>query len=354
MSDKSSILGLPYIKPSQSQKHVTHNEAVRMLDALVQLSVKARDEGTPPATFAEGDRYIVPNGATDAWAGQDGAVAVAVQDFWVFYTPLSGWQAYVENEAIPVVYDGSSWIQLPKGLDEADLKNVAQVGINAASNATNRLTVASAATLFTHDGDDHRLKINKAANVDTASLLFQSNWIGHAEMGLTGGKNFSVRVSDDGSSFVDALSADAATGIVRFPAGINFGQQTLNGYEQGSWTPRLLFGDDDTGMDYAKQEGLFTRIGNVVVLQCSITLNAKGSGTGDAEIDGLPFAPEPRSYPGQLAFVQGGAGLNAPGCRMIAGDKISLLNSDPTGLIKLTDANFTNSATLKITCVHTI
>lgn len=32
-------LGLPYILPSQAQKHVTHNEAIKALDALIHLSV---------------------------------------------------------------------------------------------------------------------------------------------------------------------------------------------------------------------------------------------------------------------------------------------------------------------------
>lgn len=33
--DQTSHLKLPYIAPSQAQKHVTHNEAIGALDALV-------------------------------------------------------------------------------------------------------------------------------------------------------------------------------------------------------------------------------------------------------------------------------------------------------------------------------
>ena len=35
MTDTSSNLKLPFILPSQAQKHVTHNEALQILDALV-------------------------------------------------------------------------------------------------------------------------------------------------------------------------------------------------------------------------------------------------------------------------------------------------------------------------------
>ena len=74
-AETTELLGLPYIAPSQAQKHVTHNEASRTLDALVQLAVKSRDLAAPPADPAPGRRHIVAAGATGAWAGKDGQVA---------------------------------------------------------------------------------------------------------------------------------------------------------------------------------------------------------------------------------------------------------------------------------------
>ena len=58
-------LSLPYIMPSQAQKHVTHNEALRALDILVQLAVLDRDLTVPPSAPDEGDRHIVAAAATD-------------------------------------------------------------------------------------------------------------------------------------------------------------------------------------------------------------------------------------------------------------------------------------------------
>jgi len=57
--DASSNLNLPFIIAAQAQKHVTHNEAVRALDALVQLMVLDKDLASPPGSPAEGSRYIV-------------------------------------------------------------------------------------------------------------------------------------------------------------------------------------------------------------------------------------------------------------------------------------------------------
>ncbi|KKM25255.1 hypothetical protein LCGC14_1596850, partial [marine sediment metagenome] len=50
MSDVSANLTLPFLQPSQAQKHVTHNEALQRLDLLVQLSVLDRDLTAPPGS----------------------------------------------------------------------------------------------------------------------------------------------------------------------------------------------------------------------------------------------------------------------------------------------------------------
>ena len=56
MSDTLN-LALPYLAASQAQKHVTHNEALTLLDGLVQLSVKSRVVAAPPGSPIDGDRY---------------------------------------------------------------------------------------------------------------------------------------------------------------------------------------------------------------------------------------------------------------------------------------------------------
>ena len=206
MSDTSANLALPYIAPSQAQKHVTHNEALQILDAVAQLSVLARDQTAPPAAPVAGARYIVAAGATGAWDGQDNQVASWTGSGWIFLAPRTGWRAWVEAEDDTVTWYDGIW-QHAQGPD-----NVASLGVNASADMTNRLSVSSDATLLTHDGAGHQLKINKAGETDTASLLFQSNWSGRAEMGLTGGDAWSIKVSADGTGWTEALAIDPATG----------------------------------------------------------------------------------------------------------------------------------------------
>ena len=52
--DQTNNLNLPYIMPQQAQKHVTHNEALRDLDTIVQLAALDRDLAAPPASPAPG------------------------------------------------------------------------------------------------------------------------------------------------------------------------------------------------------------------------------------------------------------------------------------------------------------
>jgi hypothetical protein len=108
--DITPNLALPYIMAAQAQKHVTHNEAIRVLDAIVQISVLDRDLDTPPATPAEGDRYIVGTSPTGAWAGEAGHIAAWQDGAWAFYPPQVGWLAWVGDENVLLAYDGAQWM----------------------------------------------------------------------------------------------------------------------------------------------------------------------------------------------------------------------------------------------------
>jgi hypothetical protein len=116
MSDTTTNLLLPYILAAQAQKHVTHNEALRMLDGLVQLSVRDRDLTASPLNPVAGDRYIVASGATGAWSGWDGDIALYGDGLWFRLPKQIGWRAWVEDEAALVVWEGSQWDDLSGGL----------------------------------------------------------------------------------------------------------------------------------------------------------------------------------------------------------------------------------------------
>ena len=206
--DFSANLNLPYLLSNQAQKHVTMNESLRRLDAIVHLSVISQIETSPPSDPAEGDRYIAAANSTGDWVGADGHVVSFQDGAWAVYPPQKGWLAWLEAESKLVAYDGASWIETG-GQIASEI-----FGINTNADAYNRLSIRAAASLFSHEGAGHQLKINKASETDTASVLFQSNWSGRAEIGLTGSDDFLLKTSPDGQNFAPTILARPSTGNV--------------------------------------------------------------------------------------------------------------------------------------------
>ncbi len=219
--DRSPNLDMPYLLPAQAQKHVTHNEALQTLDALVQLSVKDRDLAAPPASPAEGDRYVVAAGASGDWAGQEASVAAWIDGAWRFLAPMAGWFAWVVDEAVIAVFDASTWTDL--GTVVGSFQNLPLLGIGTTADAANPFSAKLNNALLTaktaaEGGDgDLKIKANKEAAGDTVSYLFQTGYSGRAEFGLIGDDNFTLKVSADGSAWNDAIVIDKATGTVSFP-----------------------------------------------------------------------------------------------------------------------------------------
>jgi hypothetical protein len=220
----STHLGLPYIDAAQAQKHVTHNEALRMLDAIVQLSVTARNVVSTPVSPAEGGRWLVGGGATGAFAGNTNNVAVFQDGLWRFFVPQKGWHAYVESEGAFILFDGTNWNDI--GYFFHALQNLAQLGIGTTADTTNILAAKLNAALFTAKAvseggtGDMRQTLNKSSVGNTVSQLYQNNYSGRAEVGLTGDDDFHFKVSPDGSTWYSAIVVDRTSGKPSFPSGM--------------------------------------------------------------------------------------------------------------------------------------
>ena len=249
MSDATTHLLLPYILAAQAQKHVTHNDALRILDGLVQLSVLDRDLAAPPVSPADGDRYIVASGATGDWAGWDLNIALWTDGAWLRLAPRTGWRAWVEDEGLLLVYDGSGWV----GTTPDALQNLALLGLGTTADASNPFSAKLNAALWTAktvaEGGTGDLfyTMNKEAAADDLGLTLQTGFLTKALVGLFGSDRFRLAVSADGGTFFDGLSVDNANGIVdqprlpRFKAYTNYD----NYVGVGSWT-KIAINNTDT------------------------------------------------------------------------------------------------------------
>jgi hypothetical protein len=217
-------LGLPFIEGSQAQKHVTHNEALRILDAAIQIAVLDLTHTSPPSSPAEGERHVVATGATGAWAGHANAIAAWQDGAWAFLAPKTGWCIWSIADDVMFVFDGTYWRDLrdlPVTLD-----NAVHVGINTTASSPNLLSVKSNAALLSSinaaDGGsgDMRLQISKESVAKTASVFFSDAFSGRAEFGLVGSDAFKLKVSADGSAWAEAFTIDQSSGNLALPRGL--------------------------------------------------------------------------------------------------------------------------------------
>jgi hypothetical protein len=215
--------GLPFIAQGQAQKEVTHNDALVMLDALVDLYILDRDLSAPPGSPADGDAYIVAASPTGAWAGQAGNIAYCLDGSWRFHVPVKGLVAYIADEPTVLVFTASGWADLVSVLA---FQNLSKLGILTSADTTNRLAVKSDAVLLSHDdvtpgSGDLRVSLNKGAAAKDACFVLQDGFSTRALFGLLGDDNLTLKVSPDGSTFNTGISVrkeDGHVGLAGFSA----------------------------------------------------------------------------------------------------------------------------------------
>ena len=210
MSDITTHLLLPYILASQAQKHVTHNEALRLLDAMVQLSVLDRTRTAPPASPADGDRHIVASGATGLWAGWDLNVAFWVDGVWMRLVPRPGWLAWIADEAAFVVWNGSAWDLVGEPVDVSD-----------------------AVFSLVNDADPTRKALFSLSGISTGTTRTFTLPNTSSELAIlagtqtfTGNKTFSGTLTVSGTITVSAASASIGTATTTATYGMGTGGTT--------------------------------------------------------------------------------------------------------------------------------
>lgn len=148
------------------------------------------------------------------------------------------------------------------------------------------------------------------------------------------------------------------SGGIQFPATQvpSADANTLDDYEEGTWTPLLSFGGGSTGLTYTTQAGTYTKIGRLVSIGARIVLSAKGSSTGAAQVAGLPFSAGSvgHLHPVTIGSYAAMSGLTgAPMGRIFLGN-IVMGQSGAAASADLTDTSFTNTTTIDFSSVYLV
>jgi hypothetical protein len=247
LMENSGRFKLPLIMPQQAQKHITHNEALMLIDGLFHLVIQSFGSVSPPSNAAVNTAYIVGSQAINDWFGEDGKIAFNTDVGWRFIAPRVGVIALNVATFRLMIFDQNTWQPLSSALDitTADL-----LGINTNADHINKLAVRSNAALFTayytNDGGtgNMQLKINKQLLANTASLLYQTGFSGRAEIGLSGDDDFHIKVSSDGSTWVEALVINKTTGMTKL-ANDSVGNTALANMPNGTFKARVAAGLGD-------------------------------------------------------------------------------------------------------------
>jgi len=94
-----------------------------------------------------------------------------------------------------------------------------------------------------------------------------------------------------GATLENKLDTIQTSGIT-FPATAHASSNanTLDDYEEGTWTAGFTIGGSTTGITYNRQYGFYTKIGRLVYVNGYVSLTNKGVQSGAVVMTGLPFA----------------------------------------------------------------
>lgn len=228
---------IPVLAAAQDQKHVTVNEAFRVVDTAMNLTVIRADFTDPPGSPSEGDKYIPAAPAGGTWVGREGEVAAFINAEWVFFTPAKGWRAYDQSTDTLLLWDGTAWTSLLGSAGDGTaaapaysftsdpatgmyLNASGQLGLSAAGAerllvTASQVVSSTGSVLADNAGSDSTVTVNKNATGDDAGFTFQRAFTTVAQLGALGDDDFSIKV---GTSFTTALRIDASTAAVSLPA----------------------------------------------------------------------------------------------------------------------------------------
>ena len=140
-----------------------------------------------------------------------------------------------------------------------------------------------------HDGSDSYIKDDGTGSLWVASNEFRVANAGVTENMIIATENAAVKLYHN-----NALKLETTATGVAVTGGVALGgtgaANTLDDYEEGTWTPVLKLGGNNVGMVFTGQGGFYTKVGNLVTVNSYYSLSDKGSSNGAAQIHGLPFA----------------------------------------------------------------
>jgi hypothetical protein len=108
--DRTARVKLPTIRPGQAQKETSHNEALTLIDLLVQANAISLGTTVPPSAPVAGQNWVIGSTPSGAWAGQAGRLAGWTDGGWRFVEPSEGMMVWINEVSEFAQYSGRAWV----------------------------------------------------------------------------------------------------------------------------------------------------------------------------------------------------------------------------------------------------
>lgn len=173
---------------------------------------------------------------------------------------------------------------------------------------------------------------------------------------IAGTRTRYLGVGRNAAGTATANSLGLPLGQLSFPATQNSSSDvnTLDDYEEGTWTPTFSAGGSSTGVTYSNQAGHYIKIGKMVWAYGLVVLTNNGTGSGTARIEGLPFNPA-IDAPGTVFLNTGGSAATGINVLSESGtDNLYIILQGATGFAFATETNCTNTFNFSFLIMYVI
>ena len=300
---------------------------------------------------------------------------ILVRNFGVARSALS----VLPNETVTAQYIGTGAVETVKILDSAvttakiDALAVTEAKIGAAAVTVNKIgsgavgsTQLGASAVITAKINDLAVttaKINDLAvttgkldNLSVTNAKVASAAISFDQLKASGftGAGANLRILNANTSGNLQLTAANAVPLNSFAvpsAAVDMGSQTFSNLLQEQFIPTLFLGATEV-TSYTVRFGRYIKIGRLVMFTVQVVVNAKGAGTGQVTVRGIPFTAQANGWApvSVLCFNNFATLSGAPIAYLDPANagQILLRQSAAAGSATITEANISAGATLYI------
>ena len=326
-----SIVSVDNISPIGSGTSVTVNSAATLVLTNANIAgvttasggVRVNADGNTSANFIsigasddlklyhQGGNSIIQNSTGYLELNANAAAWIKTTQFNIIDNDATHYHIRTfKDDRVELYYNNSKKLETTSsGITLSDQLQVngsvfASAGLKInADNQKLRLGASDDLELY-HDGSDSFIKDTGTGALKVCSNLFRVNNAANTEAMIKAEENAGVTLSYDANTKFETMSTGA-----RVQGGLLFNSDTaaantLDDYEEGTYTPALTYDSSDSGnKTYQTRHGTYTKIGRVVTANFYVELSNKGNGNGAVAIS-LPF---------QVASILAGTSLEAGG-----------------------------------------